>query len=270
MSDLLERRTAKAIRPSERFVNTILYLIEELFENRMYHSAEPNQRLADVVRRDLTYSISREQWGREGVQFERSGGLPLEGIYITFETDPNKQVPEGRPRPVLYSGGFQSNEDEPGWPRLLFIINGNLTKQEAFEQFDPHSPEFPNLQTVVKHEIVHLYDRQQGIDVQRYESQEELDKDENYFNNPAEVRAWTGNLIDEFQQFLRGHEGPVENRLVDSFLRGSRVWSLLNQHLTETHRRYVLHELSRELEAMKGSANAKPGTKVDLRGTVRR
>lgn len=262
--------TAKPIPVKNRFVNVFVYLIEELFENRMYVDGRDDQRLADIVRRDLSYQINRETWESEGGEFERSGGLPLEGFYVTFSTDPNKTPLPGGPSPVIYSGGFKNKEDYPAWPRLFFTINGNLTKGEAMKQFDMSSAEYPNICTVVKHELSHAYDRQQEADMRMIETEDELEKDEVYFNIPAEVRAWTGNLIDEFHQFLLRHEGPVENRLVDAFLRGSRVWSLLNQHLNADNRRRVLHELSRELEAQKGHANAKPAPQVDHRGPVRR
>lgn len=270
MGDSTLLRRAKAIQVPDRFVNTIIYLIEELFENRVYPNGRDDQKLGDIVRRDLTYRIDAEQWGREGAQFQRSGGMPLSGLVVTFETNPDKQVAANQPRPVLYRGAYAHSSTVTDWPHLFFTINGNLTKGEAMRQFDPHSPEYRHLQTVVKHELMHIYDRQQIKDMSGFESQEQFDQPEVYFNVPTEVRAWTGNLIDEFKHFISGQRGPVENRLVSAFLKDSRIWGLLSQHLNAANRRYVLHELSRELEALKGRTNARPASKVDQGNPVGR
>ena len=247
-SSLLHR--AKTIPISDKFVAVFAYLIEEIFENRMYRQGKPEQRLSEIVSRDMTYAIYREDWEAEGIKFERSGDLPLDGFVVLFRTHPNKATKPGTPKPVIFSGGFKQIEEHPNLPALLFDLNGTLTKAEALDQFYPSSPEFPNIKMILKHELSHAYDRQQLQDMKSY-TEEQLQDNAIYFNAPPEVRAWTGSLIDEFHEFLKGKD-EIKNELIDAFLRGSRVWSLLNQHLNAANRRYVLHELSRDLEEQKG------------------
>lgn len=255
-----ELLVAKSIRPNDRFVNTILYLIENLFESRMYRDGDPQAFLANILRRDVSYTISREEWEAEGAEFERSGGMPLEGFIVTFKTDAESGVgPAGKPLPVIFQGHVGVSKEQPAWPHFTFYVNGRLRKMDALPQFDMSSPQFHWLQAVVRHELVHVYDREALKDLTDVE--EDI-PDDAYFNMPAEVRAWTTNLIDELHQFLRSQKAPLGNQLLNSFLRESRVWALLTQHLNAQNRRVVLHELSREFEAQKGPSHAIAASQV--------
>lgn len=258
-SSLLLKR-AKAIQIPDRFINVLMDLVYDIFKDHAYRDAEPTARLKDVVKRDTVWEIEKADWEALGVDFKRSGGLALEGMTLILETDQRKATVPGQPTPVIYSAGVR--EDAPGYPTLVLTLNGNLTVGVAMEQLQQHDS---NIKLILKHEMAHVYDRQLQQDKSNY-TEEDLDDDSQYFNMPHEARAWVNSLLEEFAPFISNQEGELRNELVNAFLKKSRVWALLSQHLNAQNRRFALRELSRELEIQKGKRH---GQMVD-RSPIRR
>ena len=241
-------RQAKAIALDDRFLDTFMGMVGSLLRDRVYGYGEDDQKLKDITRRDSSWQIDESDWKEQGIQFVRADDEVLNRLLVVIKCDPNK-VPSGTAKPVIFAGSLYSPHDPDETPVMTLWVNGNLTKAEAIAQFNPQNPEYHNVRTAIKHEFTHLYDRAQTREEAGL-SEDMLEDDDIYFNQSREVRAWTGNLLDEFHQY----DGDV-----DAFLKESRVWGIVSQHLNAQNRQSVLKELGRASHA-----------KVDHRGPVGR
>ncbi len=246
----LLHKQAKAIDIPTRFTDVMTDLILEIFE-KVYQGSDPSLRLKDVVRRDTSWEIERSDWESRGVDFKRSGGLELDGLLVVLETDPDKATAQGQPSPVIYSAGVNIQQGHR-IATVVLTLNGNMTIQAGMDQLRQHDQ---NIRMILKHEFAHLYDRQFMED--KDHRTEEDEDDATYLNRPHEVRAWVTTLLEEFDQFVSKQRGEFGNELVNSFLKGSRVWSLLSQNLNAQNRRVALREISRKLETLKGERHGK-------------
>ena len=240
-------KKAKAINIPNEFTNVMTDLILEIFE-KAYRGKDSSMKLKDAVRRDTSWEIERSDWEAKGGDFKRSGDLPLDGLVVVMETDPDKAVAPGHPSPVIYSAAVNIEPDHR-WATLVLTLNGNLTIESAVEQLRQHDQ---NIRMILKHEFAHLYDRQLVEEKKNTDRFEEDEDDFTYFNRPHEVRAWITTLLEEFDQYVSKQKGELGNELINSFLKGSRGWSLLSQNLNAQNRRVALRELSRKLETLKG------------------
>jgi hypothetical protein len=243
---LFSPKQAKLIAVPKRFLNHFVEMIRLAVE-KMYEEGTDDQKLLEIRFRPYYFAMDRSTIALLNQYSERvfrRGDLEFDAIHIGLEYNmkPRHHHYKSDIFPLLQGGETRLSREDPSKPAVKFFLNPELTKAEALDQFNPTNPCFFYLVTTVEHELVHTIDEAIAGELSKFTGNESI---EEYFNTPMEMRAYSVNLVREFEDFILKSHFKTEqvDQLLVPFLRGSHYWAMLSEHLNSANRELILKEL---------------------------
>jgi len=149
--------------------------------------------------------------------------------------------------------------DDDGRPESIEVLLNLWKTPNKLKSKSNRAAIIKELERSLSHEITHSSDKLRGtgslgINRDEEEIEGEVDEEE-YYNDPQEVRAFMRNVVDEVIERVKDEVNyygtDILNDIggydIDTWLNESDTWERIEDHLNEDNRRLILRAVAREV-----------------------
>lgn len=155
----------------------------------------------------------------------------------------------------IVSGG--QGHDKQGRTYVVINVNGSIPQERIRLPAQKRAGVAAQIYPVLLHELTHAADTH----TKGREGDKPPEADEEYYNTPAEVRAYMQEVVDEVQRSPNMRQRLAEaygaGKGLEYLLKLSSTWKEIEPFLTEKNRRKIIHAVVKATEEVESMPSAK-------------